>query len=145
MLYTRQDTVLWPVTAFYTNGSSKCCTQMCVNSFSTVVQNVIATRQQIRVHPIWHVSVCVKQAIVAVGVARAKGWTGWQVQSQCTRGLSGVSGNETAANHPALHALLIRTSLCFIFYPLHQIISSDILIYSHSHISLFWLLTHSSQ
>ncbi len=98
MLYTRQDTVLWSATAFYSNGSSKCCTQMCVNSFSTVVQDVIATRQQRRFHPIWHVPVCVKQAIVAV--VRAKGWTGWQVQSQCARGLSDVSDNKTADNHP---------------------------------------------
>ncbi len=58
--------LLWPVSAFYTDKSSKCCTPARVNSFSTVVQDVIATRQQIRFHPIWHVSVCVTQAMVVL-------------------------------------------------------------------------------
>lgn len=69
------STVIWPVTAFYTGESSKCCAPVCVNSFFTAVQGVIATRQQIRFQ---HVSVFVKQAIVTVGVARAEGWTGRQ-------------------------------------------------------------------
>lgn len=40
---------------------------MCVNSFSSVVQGVIGTRQQIRFE---HMSVFVKQEIITVGVAR---------------------------------------------------------------------------
>lgn len=41
---------------------------------------------------------CLCKAVVTVGVARAEGWTWWQIHSLCTRGLSAVSELLTTLN-----------------------------------------------